>query len=375
MTASTLSAATLAGRIRTRFLSESGDLASLVATEVASSRPPGEEHDAFAREVRDQLEGFGVLQPFLDDPEIEEIWINGPGSVFVATAGVGRAVDVELDAPEIRRLIERMLRHTGRRIDMSQPFVDASLPDGSRLHVVIPDITREHWSINIRKFQAGLRELADLVQAGALSVQAAHYLRGLVQEGKSILVSGATQAGKTTLLAALLAAVPDAERIISVEETFELQLPRSDHVGLQCRGANLEGTGEVTLRRLVKEALRMRPDRIVVGEVREAEALDLLIALNSGLPGMCSLHAKSARHALVKISTLPLLAGRNIDHSFVLPTVAGTIDAVVHVERTMDGSRRVVEIIHPTGTVTDGVIEAVTSFDRRGGELARVAGS
>jgi len=375
MTASTLSAATLAGRIRTRFLSESGDLASLVATEVASSRPPGEEHDAFAREVRDQLEGFGVLQPFLDDPGIEEIWINGPGSVFVATAGVGRAVDVELDAPEIRRLIERMLRHTGRRIDMSQPFVDASLPDGSRLHVVIPDITREHWSINIRKFQAGLRELADLVQAGALSFQAAHYLRGLVQEGKSILVSGATQAGKTTLLAALLAAVPDAERIISVEETFELQLPRSDHVGLQCRGANLEGTGEVTLRRLVKEALRMRPDRIVVGEVREAEALDLLIALNSGLPGMCSLHAKSARHALVKISTLPLLAGRNIDHSFVLPTVAGTIDAVVHVERTMDGSRRVVEIIHPTGTVTDGVIEAVTSFDRRGGELARVAGS
>jgi pilus assembly protein CpaF len=119
----------------------------------------------------------------------------------------------------------------------------------------------------------------------------------------------------------------------------------------------------------------MRPDRIVVGEVREAEALDLLIALNSGLPGMCSLHAKSARHALVKISTLPLLAGRNIDHSFVLPTVAGTIDAVVHVERAMDGSRRVVEIIHPTGTVADGVIDAVTSFDRRGGELARVAGT
>ena len=375
MSTPTLTAATVAERIRTRFLSESGDLSSLMATEIASSQASGEEHDALALQVRNHLEGFGVLQPFLDDPEIEEVWINGPHSVFVATAGVGRRVEVELEATEMRRLIERMLRHTGRRVDMSQPFVDASLPDGSRLHVVIPDITREHWSINIRKFQAGLRELSDLVQVGALTLQAAHFLQGLVREGKSVLVSGATQAGKTTMLAALLAAVPDRERIISVEETFELQLPRSDHVGLQCRGANLEGTGEVTLRRLVKEALRMRPDRIVVGEVREAEALDLLIALNSGLPGMCSLHAKSARHALVKISTLPLLAGRNIDHSFVLPTVAGTIDVVVHVERAMDGSRRVVEIIHPTGTVTDGVIDAVTSFDRRGGELARVAGT
>ncbi|MGY9124746.1 MAG: CpaF family protein [Actinomycetales bacterium] len=375
MSTPTLTAATVAERIRTRFLSESGDLSSLMATEIASSQASGEEHDALALQVRNHLEGFGVLQPFLDDPEIEEVWINGPHSVFVATAGVGRRVEVELEATEMRRLIERMLRHTGRRVDMSQPFVDASLPDGSRLHVVIPDITREHWSINIRKFQAGLRELSDLVQVGALTLQAAHFLQGLVREGKSILVSGATQAGKTTMLAALLAAVPDRERIISVEETFELQLPRSDHVGLQCRGANLEGTGEVTLRRLVKEALRMRPDRIVVGEVREAEALDLLIALNSGLPGMCSLHAKSARHALVKISTLPLLAGRNIDHSFVLPTVAGTIDVVVHVERAMDGSRRVVEIIHPTGTVADGVIDAVTSFDRRGGELARVAGT
>ena len=375
MTTPIFTAATLAERIRTRFFNEAGDLESLMATEVASSHPPGEGHDTLALQVRDHLEGLGVLQPFLDDPAIEEIWINAPHSVFVASAGVGRKVDVDLEAAEIRRLIERMLRHTGRRVDMSQPFVDASLSDGSRLHVVIPDITREHWSVNIRKFQAGLRALSDLVQAGALTLQAAHFLRNLVLEGKSILVSGATQAGKTTMLAALLAAVPDRERIISVEETFELQLPRSDHVGLQCRGANLEGTGEVTLRRLVKEALRMRPDRIVVGEVREAEALDLLIALNSGLPGMCSLHAKSARHALVKISTLPLLAGRNIDHSFVLPTVAGTIDVVVHVERAMDGSRRVVEIIHLTGTVTDGVIDAVTSFDRRGGELARVAGT
>jgi pilus assembly protein CpaF len=171
------------------------------------------------------------------------------------------------------------------------------------------------------------------------------------------------------MLMALLAAVPDSERIVTVEETFELALDRPDHVGMQCRGESLEGTGEVTLRRLVKEALRMRPDRIVVGEVREAEALDLLIALNSGLPGMCSIHAKSAVHALVKLSTLPLLAGRNIDHSFVLPTVAGTIDIVVHLQRGSDGVRRVIDILAPTGRVMDGIIESTSLFQRRGDEL------
>ena len=367
------SSSALAKRIRERFASESGELADIQAQEI--SRLEGSltlDMSHLEAELGKELQGFGVLQGFLDDPSIEEIWINGPDSVFLASAGVSREAGIALSGGEIRALIERMLRHTGRRVDMSQPFVDASLPDGSRLHVVIPDITREHWSVNIRKFSAGLRELGDLVSAQALTLQAAHFLSGLVREGKSILVSGATQAGKTTMLSALLHAVDDSERIISVEETFELQLGSPDHVGLQCRGPNLEGTGEVTLRRLVKEALRMRPDRIVVGEVREAEALDLLIALNSGLPGMCSLHAKSARHALLKMCTLPLLAGRNIDHSFVVPTVAGTIDAVVHLERGSDGVRRVSEIIHPTGAVVEGRVEAVTSFDRRGGVLARV---
>ena len=373
MTQTPPSSSALAKRIRERFASESGELADIQAQEI--SRLEGSltlDVSHLEAELGKELQGFGVLQGFLDDPSIEEIWINGPDSVFLASAGVSREAGIALSGGEIRALIERMLRHTGRRVDMSQPFVDASLPDGSRLHVVIPDITREHWSVNIRKFSAGLRELGDLVSAQALTLQAAHFLSALVREGKSILVSGATQAGKTTMLSALLHAVDDSERIISVEETFELHLGSPDHVGLQCRGPNLEGTGEVTLRRLVKEALRMRPDRIVVGEVREAEALDLLIALNSGLPGMCSLHAKSARHALLKMCTLPLLAGRNIDHSFVVPTVAGTIDAVVHLERGSDGVRRVSEIIHPTGAVVEGRVEAVTSFDRRGGVLARV---
>ena len=237
--------------------------------------------------------------------------------------------------------------------------------------MAIPDITRQHWSVNIRKFAARLRSLEDLAGAGAMSADASRYLAELVREGASILVSGATQAGKTTLLNALLDAVPAHERIVTVEETFELSLHRDDHVGLQCRGPSLEGTGEITLRRLVKEALRMRPDRLVVGEVRGAEALDLLIALNSGLPGMCSIHAKSAQQALVKLSTLPLLEGRNVDASFVLPTVAGTIDAVVHLERSPEGTRRLVSIIAPTGRITKGVIESRVIFEAREGTLVR----
>ena len=363
----------LAERVRQRRVDAGEPLASVIADEVALYVSDGRDVGAepLSQSLKDELVGLGPLQQFLDDPSVEEIWINSPEDVFVARAGVSERVHVCLTSESIRGLVERMLRPTGRRIDMSQPFVDASLPDGSRLHVAIPDITRQHWSVNIRKFAARLRSLEDLVGAGAMSADASRYLAGLVREGASILVSGATQAGKTTLLNALLDAVPAHERIVTVEETFELSLHRDDHVGLQCRGPSLEGTGEITLRRLVKEALRMRPDRLVVGEVRGAEALDLLIALNSGLPGMCSIHAKSAEQALVKLSTLPLLEGRNVDASFVLPTVAGTIDAVVHLERSPEGTRRLVSIIAPTGRITKGVIESRVVFEAREGTLVR----
>ncbi len=364
----------LATRVRERVAKGAGGWEEVLTEEMAlhqqQDSPGGQ--GASLQSVRNELVGFGSLQPYLDDPSVEEIWINAPDRVFIARAGLSEQLPLALSKDTIKALVERMLRPTGRRVDMSQPFVDASLPDGSRLHVAIPDITRAHWSVNIRKFSPSLRTLADLVQADVLSLAAAHYLRALVIAGKSILISGATQAGKTTMLTALLHAAPSHERVVTVEETFELNLDQVDHVGLQCRSASLEGTGEVTLRRLVKEALRMRPDRIVVGEVREAEALDLLIALNSGLPGMCSIHAKSAEQALVKLSTLPLLAGRNIDASFVLPTVAGTIDAVVHLERSTEGVRRVTQIITPTGRVAKGRIDSVTRFDRRGGVLRAI---
>ena len=321
------------------------------------------------RQVVASLTGFGPLQPFFDDPSIEEIWINAPNKVFVARHGVAELTTVALADTEVRDLVERMLQSSGRRVDLSSPFVDASLPDGSRLHVVIPDVTQKHWAVNVRKFSSRIRDLMTLVELGSLTNQSAEFLHMSVRAGANILVSGATQSGKTTMLGALLSAALPSERVVTVEETFELDLAAPDHVAMQCRQPSLEGTGEISLRRLIKEALRMRPDRLVVGEVREAESLDLLIALNSGLPGMSSIHANSARDALAKLSTLPLLAGRNIDSAFVVPTVASCIDLVVHCEIARGGKRRIVEIVAPSGQVSGSLVEASTIFELRSGVL------
>lgn len=328
---------------------------------LARGLAPVDDETACVREVLAAVAGFGPLQAYLDDPTVEEVWINAPDRIFVARGGVPERTPLMLTDTAVRDLVERMLQSSGRRVDLSQPFVDASLPDGSRLHVVIPDITRRHWAVNIRKFLPAYRDLGRLVAAGSLAPEAATMLRDAVVAGRSVLVSGATHAGKTTLLGALIAACPADHRIVTVEETFELAVAAPDLVALQGRQPSLEGTGEVTLRRLVKEALRMRPDRLVVGEVRDAEALDLLLALNTGVPGMATIHANSAREALSKLAALPLLAGRNIDSGFVLPAVASSVQLVAHCERESTGARRVVEIVEPTG-VEDGVIAARTLY-------------
>ena len=328
-----------------------------------------QERDALAA-VMSELTGLGPLQPLLDDPSIEEIWINAPDRIFVARNGVSELTSLVLTETTVHELVERMLQNSGRRVDLSSPFVDASLPDGSRVHVTIPDITSRHWAVNIRKFSRRIRRLSDLVEGLSLTQLSSEFLRMSVLAGLNILVSGATQAGKTTMLNALLSVARPGERIVTVEETFELSLTARDVVAMQCRQASLEGTGEVTLRRLIKEALRMRPDRLVVGEVREAESLDLLIALNSGLPGACSIHANSAQDALAKLCTLPLLAGRNIDASFVMPTVAASIDMVVHCELDRHGRRRIREIVMPTGVIQGAHLEAFAIFEIQDGLLA-----
>ncbi|HEX3732545.1 MAG TPA: ATPase, T2SS/T4P/T4SS family [Mycobacteriales bacterium] len=329
---------------------------------------------ATARAVFDSVAGLGPLQKFLDDPAVEEIWINGPGQVFVARAGRSELTTTMLSANHVQGLVERMLKHSGRRVDLSTPFVDAVLLDGSRLHVVIPDITRKHWAVNIRKFVLRAHTLEQLVGLRTLTPQGARFLEAAVAAGLNIIVAGGTQAGKTTMLNCLAAAIPASQRVVSCEEVFELQLGLPDWVAMQTRQPNLEGSGEISLRRLVTEALRMRPSRILVGEVRQAEALDLLIALNSGLPGMCSLHANSAREAVTKLCTLPLLAGENISANFVVPTVATSVDIVVHVAMEASGLRRVTEIVALPGRVEGQVIEVADIFTTQRGTLMRAGG-
>jgi pilus assembly protein CpaF len=336
--------------------------------------PPLGDSQSVARTVLDAVAGYGPLQPYLDDPTVEEIWINEPSKVFVAQRGRSELTTTIFTAAEIRDLVERMLKSSGRRIDLSSPFVDAMLPDGSRLHVVIPDITAEHWAVNIRKFIVRANHLDELVGLGTLTAPAASFLDACIVAGLNVLVAGGTQAGKTTMLNCLTAAVPARERVITCEEVFELKVPLPDVVRMQTRQPNLEGTGEISLRHLVREALRMRPQRIVVGEVRQQECLDLLIALNSGIPGMCTIHANSAREAITKMCTLPLLAGENIGSRFVVPTVAGCVDIIVHLATEPDGSRRVREIVAVPGRVEDGVVELEPIFARRGGQLVRIDG-
>ena len=321
-----------------------------------------------------RVSGFGPLQPFLDDPEVEEIWINDPSRVFIARNGRHELTNVILSRAEVQELVERMLKSSGRRIDLSQPFVDAMLPQGHRLHVVLEGISREFAAVNIRKFVLKAARLSDLVRLGSMPPQAARFLEAAVLAGQNIVVAGGTQAGKTTMLNCLAAAIPGGDRIVSAEEVFELRFSHPDWVPMQTRQAGLEGTGEVSLRDLVRETLRMRPTRIIVGEVRAAECLDLLLALNAGLPGMATIHANSAREALVKLCTLPLLAGENISARFVVPTVASSVDLVVHLGVDNAGVRRVNEIVAVPGRVENDIVETEPVFVRHGGDLVHTGG-
>src|SRR6478736_4925787 len=329
---------------------------------------------AVIAELVARVSGFGALQRFLDDPEVEEIWINEPSRVFVARNGRHALTNVILTNAEGDERVERMHKSSGRRIDVSPPFVDAMLPAGHRLHVVLQGISRDFAAVNIRKFVLKAARLSDLVRLGSMTPVAARFLEAAVLAGQNIVVAGATQAGKTTMLNCLAAAIPGGDRIISAEEVFELRFSHPDWVALQTRQVGLEGTGEVSLRDLVRETLRMRPTRIIVGEVRSAESLDLLLALNAGLPGMATLHANSAREALVKLCTLPMLAGENISSRFVVPTVAASVDLVVHLGIDERGVRRVNEIVGVPGRVEQDVIETEPVFVRRGRELRRAGG-
>jgi pilus assembly protein CpaF len=275
---------------------------------------------------------FGALQPLIDDTAIEEIWINSPQRIYIARSGKSELTNIVLTASQLQSIMDRILMWCGRRIDLSHPFVDARLPDGSRLHIAIPEVTAEHWAVNIRKHLMRGKSLQNLVELDVMSLEIQEFLVDAVRDRQNILVSGSTQAGKTTLLNALVSAVPIGERVITIEEVFELKPKLPDCVAMQTRAANLDGVGEISIRRLIKEALRMRPSRI------------LLIALNSGIPGMATIHANSAQEAIRKLQTLPLLAGENITQEFLTPTVFSAIDLVVHVALDSQGKRRIQQV-------------------------------
>jgi len=318
---------------------------------------------------------FGAIAPFMSDPTIEEIWINSPERIFIARHGRSELTNLLLTADDVRNIVERALMWSGRRLDLSHPFVDARLPDGSRLHVAIPEITAHHWAINIRKHLMRNLSVNDLVTRGVMSAEIATALSYCVKAGLNILVCGGTQAGKTTVLNALAGEIPRSERVVTIEEVFELTPQLPDVVQMQTRSANLQGEGEIPLRRLIKESLRMRPSRIIVGEVREAEALDLLIALNSGLPGMGTLHANSPRDAIVKLQTLPLLAGENISHKFIAPTVASAIDLIAHATLDANGVRRINEVAAVTGRYENDRAEIESLWKWDGNQYQRGVGS
>lgn len=306
------------------------------------------------------LSGIAGLHYLLQDETIEEIWINSPTHVFVAREGSNFPVEITLTSDEIQLWVEQLLRHSNRRLDASQPFVDAQLIDGSRLHVAIPDITKQFWAVNVRKFQRSIADLEELESRGVLNEEIRILLEACVLDGLNIVISGGTGSGKTTLLNCLLNEVSKTERIITCEEVFEISLQQPDLVSMQTRPATLEGKGEITLRHLIREALRMRPQRLVVGEVRQAESLDLLLALNSGHPGMATLHSNSIHETVLKLCTLPLLAGPNVTAEFVSQTVATSIDLLIHVVRLADGRRKIQSIGALTGVLRGNLPEITT---------------
>lgn len=317
---------------------------------------------------------YGPLQPFLEDPSVEEIWINSPQRIFVARGGRSELTNIVLTSTQVQSIMDRILLWSGRRVDLSEPFVDARLPDGSRLHITIPEITSEHWAINIRKHLMRGKSLADLETLEVMDRVVRDFLQDAVTRGLNILVSGATQAGKTTLLNALVSSIPVSQRVITIEEVFELRPRLPDCVAMQTKSANLEGSGAVSIRRLIKEALRMRPSRIVIGEIREAESLDLLIALNSGVPGMATIHANSASEAIRKLQTLPLLAGENITQDFLTPTVALAIDLVVHVSMDSQSRRRITQVSRVEDRYEGNVIALEEVFRWSGDTYSRGIG-
>jgi pilus assembly protein CpaF len=306
---------------------------------------PGE-RDRLVSAITDQVLGYGPIERYLDDPSVSEIMVNALDGIYIERNGRLELTDANfLSEDHIMRVIDRIVAPLGRRIDESSPMVDARMPDGSRVNAIIPPLALDGPVLTVRKFPAQSFELDDLVGIGTLTEGVAEFLSACVQGRANILISGGTGTGKTTLLNVLSGMIPESDRIVTIEDAAELRLKQRHVVRLESRPANVEGRGEVVARDLMRNALRMRPDRIVVGEVRGAEALDMLQAMNTGHDGSLStLHANSPRDGLARIETMVLMAGVDLPVRAIREQAASAIDLLVHISRMPDGSRRITKV-------------------------------
>ena len=309
------------------------------------------------QEVVDEVLGLGPIQSLLRNDEITEIMVNRFDSIYIEQDGKLLQSQLRFSNEEhLRRTIERIVAHVGRRIDESSPLVDARLPDGSRVNAVVPPIALDGAILTIRKFSAEPFTIEDLMSLGTLPQEAADFLKTCVEAKLNILISGGTGSGKTTTLNVLSSFIPDDERVITVEDAAELQLAQPHVVRMESRPVNIEGKGLITIRDLVRNSLRMRPDRIVVGEVRDGAALDMLQAMNTGHEGsLTTIHANSSKDALVRIENLVLMAGVEFPIRVIREQISEAIDIIIHQARLRDGSRRVTEISEVTGIDVDSI--------------------
>jgi pilus assembly protein CpaF len=368
----------LAAALRTRLVerARSGEAGGALDEEVrrlvdSEAAPlPHAERCALRERVLLLATGLGPLEPLLADPTVDEVMVNGPDSVYVERGGRLEPAGVEFaGGADLMHAIERVLAPLGRRVDEAAPLCDARLADGSRVNVVIPPLSLSGPCVTIRRFRREGFSLRDLVSRGTLPPAVAELLAVCVAARASMLVSGGTGSGKTTTLNALSGAIPGEERIVTIEDAAELRLRQRHVVRLEARPANLEGRGEVTIRQLVRNALRMRPDRIVVGEVRGAEALDMLQALNTGHDGsLTTVHANSPADALRRVETLALMAGVGLPHRAVREQVASAVEVVVHLARLPDGARAVESVCEVV------LADEVRELYRRGGRLEAPTG-
>ena len=305
-----------------------------------------DDREQIASEIADDVFGYGPLERLLADETITEIMVNGPHDIWIERRGLLSRTSLRVtDDSHLRRIITKMVGQVGRRIDESSPMVDARLPDGSRINAIIAPLSLSGPLLTIRKFDQGRFAMDELIQIGTLTTEAADFLSRCILADMNILISGGTGSGKTTLLNALSAAVPDTDRIITIEEAAELQLSQQHVLRLESRPKNIEGEGEVTIRELVRNSLRMRPDRIIVGEVRGAETLDMLQAMNTGHEGSLStIHANSPRDSLSRLETMVLMAGFELPVKAIRQQISSALDVIVQLDRLDDGTRHVTEI-------------------------------